>query len=360
MENRQIPIYCVPCLDEVNREFMVCWVAVSLPPDLQSKVEKAMTVLRGTKDGNRWCVQTPPFPGALVKASGVTPSWYYDNAVDSVTVNDDAFLRDCFERSGLSDYTLFRVVWSAISQNLPRWLIREGRPVDLGILRLFAFPFRRNWTVNLLAKFPRLRSVFKHKDEVAAAALDGMGVSEDIRNTVNMAIDDAYGSTTFRWTVDVIPGESFYRYTRELELARHAAFPGSGYIQQWSALIKRSTGPIFEVLRHASQELSKPAGTLRKDDASGAQTLVPCVDVPGVRGQIPDRLDGPVVCDPELAAVAGDTGEVVASHPVGQVSPVSFVRLRAANMRVPGTDGRIRVRREKPAGVLVLPSVGGE
>lgn len=360
---RTVPFFCMPCTDSVHRPHWVFWMALKVPETLAECAKKSLQKTMADKKDNRWIVYSADLPATMRKAPGITPSYYCSTQIipakpKEKVLSQSDFLRFAYESSGIADFSVFQAVWTAIVDAIPSWLLKTMRPIDFGYFKILAVPFRMNWKLNLLAAFPRIKSVFSHPKKIVSTLFDTLGVTEDLRNTKNMAVKSGPQGRTFGWTVDVLPSKRWTVAVATLENARAGAFPGVQYVKQWGAIVGKLLPYLQDLIEHASREIATPAGAIHKDDGKDRQSLVECFDPKGVRLEVMDRMDGDLVGDPLEGSVTDGSGGKVALRSDAPLSPVSFVRVRDANLRPPWRDVRKRVRPDGTTGMLVLSSSG--
>lgn len=109
----------------------------------------------------------------------------------------------------------FAYVWASLQKFMLRWLVDEGRSLDLGFGRLDAFPVRANWRNAVIGRIFKNR---KYQDLYAREKY------EFFRRclTQNPEMLTAYDteSRTMRWSVEFTPARNFHHATDKRENAR--------------------------------------------------------------------------------------------------------------------------------------------
>jgi hypothetical protein len=274
-------------------------------------------------------------------------------------VEDDLFVKAAWKRSQVADLKTFRLVWLAITQEMPRRLVADMKPIDLGWAKLHAFPYRKNWKQIVLSRFPNAI------EQLPAATNDRAGKHEAVmqtelpahlRNTVLNALDPGdkdSGQYKFRWTLEVEESKAFVEWAKEFETDRHATLKRSDYAKQWGAVIARQFPQIVDVFTSFVRQTVFPAAMLGGAVDKNLGCLVPYIANKRVRPVMVDAVEvDPVtqsageLCDDRGGRLVVAQGKNLSKLPVLRKvhqymreaggSPAGFIR-------EPGAEDRLLV-----------------
>lgn len=253
----------------------------------------------------------------LRKAEGITPQFYLRTGGQgqtddrTQTVNgfegtdappvapgeiDETFLAWVHKESAPATLSEMRVIWAAIVQKMPEWMVLKQKPVDFGWCRLHAFPFRANWKQILLAKFPRIwrwleKPMDRHKLEISTFAVEAR--SSDLLAVIRKKKDRGF----IRWSAELQVLPSFYEYSDQIEQdnARHSL--ESTYLRRVGGLVNRAWPRMVECLRSFVADTITPCGDVVSDRSGGPVRLVKHWPGERVRQKDSDGWEAAVVSD---------------------------------------------------------------
>lgn len=333
-----MPVYAAKCKSVTGDISWVLWCALSVSDAVLRSTRKYLLSNGALPLDSTWIVRGDLFPCGMVKADGVTPSYYLSmDALVSGKQNTaepfpDDFAREVFIASGIADWHTFKAVWSAIQNVIPRWLIRSLKPVDFGYFKVHCIPYRKNWSINLIAAFPNLRNVIsvvgRKKWKMIVPQL-----REAMFNTKQIELHEGDKHPYFGWTLEVVPSKPFVDFVTAVETTRSQAYPGEQYIKQWGAIIGRLQPQIEEILFYATKKLSHASAAVRRDGQSGSPGFRPLLAPGSIRKEDTDRIDGPIVVSNPVTHIAGEADCEIAIKSFKHMPTVSFVRRNDRHMR---------------------------
>ena len=322
-----IPVYCVHCVDAVKSPKVAFWVAGNIPQSFQASATAWFSDSGMEKLAECWVRNGSEIPPEMVKAPGITPSYYLpeftqEEAPESI---DDDFPMEIWRASGVSDRAVFLAVWTALITTLPKWLVTRRKPVNLGFFTLVAVPLRAAWKTHILARFPTL-----------GALLSGNGWSAIAPTVGNAEMGEVHESDhgpIVGWNIEVLYGQRWRKFTKAVESARLKAFPGESYLQQWGAIIHGLKDELVQILQQADQKADLPAGAVIRDPATHGKRLAPRTATNSRGPSVSDRIELPRVGILGRGALASDSGEVVEVAKTSGVRSMSFVRHSKEDVR---------------------------
>lgn len=250
-------------------------------------------------------------------------------------VSDEDFVKAAWRRSQIADLATFKAVWIAITQEIPRWMVGDLKPINFGWGELHAFPYRANWKQIVLSRFPNALSRLRKKDMRKSA--EETELPALLRNVVNCAVEKKGHLTSgFSWTLEMSPTDEWFTYVRKVEDDRIKITTRNGYAASWGSLITRLFPSILRVFYRFVAQTAIPAGAISSGDTPGGSFLVPYIPS---RGCHPVRVD---VCDtnpvtPTAGELTDDRGRRLAvAKPNKNVSALPILRFRRADVRDSG------------------------
>lgn len=217
-----------------DKHYAIINPAVSLYTNQSLMMQALLQVHDIMGEKTRWLVPRAICEAILHKAPGITPAFYYrwpDEAQpalppawnmvkgwkypqfkdEEMAMASQPFLKYIASKSGVP-VNLVSVVFKAICQEAPRWMLENKASLDLGFCQLVALPFRANWKEIVTFKCRRwkLRGLFSksksgddHKklhDE-----LDHLGMQEMLCSPHNIAMKQG----RMDYTLEAIPTKQF-------------------------------------------------------------------------------------------------------------------------------------------------------
>lgn len=256
--------------------------------------------LMGSKE--RWFVTRQIAETFLVKAKGITPRYYYqwddpeftpiDNGYSTrVNVNGDSkapadaldgetesFLAHLSQRRSIPT-SMLRVVWQAITDEGPRWLLDHRGSIEFGFCKLVAVPFRANWKqiVAFRCKNWNLRSVFRMHGSQALEALRELGLPGVLCSTKNIGIRSGKGKHGYQcidYTLEAIPHKKFTDAALVCEGKRTSGGSAS-YVRHFETTVEKHYHALVEALRYYCKAAARPFVRLHESGNAGLLGFVP-------------------------------------------------------------------------------------
>lgn len=327
-----IPVYAAECAGIGVPNKWAVWPALRLSDPLKRMIGKHMKRFGADELDARWIASGESFPFGMSKANGVTPSYYLSH--DSLATGEiatpepfsDEFAREVFNASGIADYAIFKAVWAALIGAIPRWLMRELKPINFGYMKLYCVPMRYNWKLNLLAAFPTLRTVIAHVGRRKWKMIIPQ-LRDAMFNTRQVELHDGEKHPYFGWTLEVVPTKQFTDFATAVETTRSQAYPGEAYVRQWGAIIARLQPQLEEILFYACKKTSYASASVRQHGQEGDPGFRPLLAPGTMRKEAVDRDDLPIVCNPPGTFVTSEeSGEPIEVKSFKHMPTVSFVR----------------------------------
>lgn len=258
-----------------------------------------------------------------VKASGITPEFYYTgekplpekhdiNGVSQPAqegLPDLRFAKHVFDHLRLDDWATFKFLYGSIFSLLPGYLIRTQEAVDLGWGRIVALPLRANWKQILLGKFPGILTIISGLNR--QKVLDRLAMTdfaEESRRTDLLAVRtfDKGRQACIRWIPEIIPTEHWNNQADRMEAERAAKGGKAAYVSHVGGLVERSWGLMVEAFSSFVSQTCIPAGNLDDRNDDGVVSLAPAAQI---RTYFPRSHDVRPLC-------------VVTTSPVGKLYPL--------------------------------------
>ena len=249
------PMYCV-FGHYVDR---VCWYlapAINLPQEVWVFMQTRMNQIAFKRKHNQWLVTNEMLEANLVKARGITPSHYVRSngkpvpkdptPVDESRSIDAQFVDFTCRKKGLVDRASAQRHWWAFCEAAIDWLIDENKPINMGLCKLHAFPYRLNWQSIIAAKFPGLKRILDQPDEAKSVALTAMSFDDHLYSA-NM-VGYMPNEQTFTWTLHVQAEKPWTKYTNEYESSAFLENTPETYASRWAVLVKKVRGAILGCL----------------------------------------------------------------------------------------------------------------
>jgi len=302
-----VPLYCRRAKAEEKDVWIVSPAVFPVSKRIDEVVTQTLKRNSIASAGDQYLIPYDKFSStdmAMVKCPGITPSHYFwEDPSESIKTPrmssmrdpleapeyNDEFIKKCWRRSALSDYTTYKVIWNSIIQEIGHYLIHENKPVDLGWFVVGAVPYRANWKQNIMAKHPQVRADVKHFKKSGEFRDKAHEIMNSLYCADMMALNELKkGEYTYSWTVEVIPKKVWHEYTQRTEAERKRANPGTTYIQIWGAILKSMWPFTYKCLSRFVEETSKPAGSLAAVRSGQHRRLVPYVPDTQIRPEFVD------------------------------------------------------------------------
>lgn len=264
----------------------------------------------------------------------------------------DEFIDHVASTCGIGRETL-AIAWAAVTQCAHGWLV-SGRSIDLGVFRIVAVPYRRNWKQLVLARYPGMAKLLLLTNPRRLIELVFSSASRIIRGSELTECRTRRGREVFGWNVEVLTSPIWDRMCEDAEVEASARLGPIGYLKRWANRVSAMEETIYALLREEVQEEGAPTCRVlwRRGDSGPrfrqasptilrCPTIVECDD--GGGGSIDDFI-GIEDRAKYLEAAAARLLEVRPEEPAVDV------RIPGGDVPDPSGDG----------GVLVLPSAGGK
>lgn len=275
-------------------------------------LDDAVERFRVPAESNRVIIRYEDLPNLGYKAPGITPRFYIRwpgaQAPDQDQVDGDRILAPdpgpdvgkdfcayLYRLTGLVDLPTFRLIWKAIAQYGPRYLIEEKKSIDLGFCRIAPCPYRANWRSLLQAKFPGFWRPEVQRSEA---------FEKGFHNTVLAAVNKK--NNTLIWSLEVIPQERWFQIANQHEYYRYSKMGAVAYAAHWNRAVNRVYPLMLEAFRYWSEAVRLPCGDLGNGVLFGGRPIIPWVPKGRVRPSAPlDPNLGSVVVNPKLHRLEG-------------------------------------------------------
>lgn len=219
-----------------------------------------------SEHSDRWLIPKAMVYTKLIKAPGVTPSFYYRWTSEfpplplnwnplSVHVDQPPPRRSeefrsfadfiSHERHIPADVVL--IVLTAISQVGAKWLLNYRQAIDFGFVKLVAFPFRSNWKqiVAEKCKSISLLNILSLGGSRRRAILSQIGFPEMVSSLHNIGIKKAQENYRLEYTVEAITNDKFEKSCASTENAMHRA-GSTSYVRHYEKSVEIHYENIIE------------------------------------------------------------------------------------------------------------------
>ncbi len=296
-EEWSLPIYVDWYLDEVSGiHYGVVNPACALYPSQYLVMQSLLGIhdIGGSRE--RWTLPRKTIESILLKCPGVTPRYYYkwddphcfpvappqpvkitDSPVaptDAIGSHAQSFLSYLSQARGIPT-SMLRVVWAAISEEAPKWLVEHRGQLDLGFCQIAAIPLRINWKaiVAFKCKKWKLLSIFNSSETVER--LGDLGLPGVLCSPQTVAIT-RHGEKRWRmdYNLEIVPTKAF----------RAAVVNGEGkriigghrsYVAAFEATIETHYQFLINALRNYVKKAALPFARLHEGGKSGVIRFVP-------------------------------------------------------------------------------------
>lgn len=367
-----------------NSEFVRVTPIAVLP----HQMEKLDKILRGKSiwnKGNSFILEDGDFTRVANKAKGVTPEFYrkwpgieagvpQSQQTQVVTWKEPdppntQFLKYLSERRGIS-YNLIKMVWWGICEEAPFWMVGERKPIDLGFVVLYPFPFRPNWKEVMLSKHPNASPIFEMNKSERDTNLLKCGFLADLcsGHNISMNMDDH----TINWTIEAVPQKAWEDECHRMELIRLSTGK-QAYTSIYERIIKNLLPSAIEAMGSYFEKIVKPFACVRNSSTLGGRYLVPTRgNLMRKKTAINQHLSN--MLKPKNITFGNYGNEVHVSGEIKEVSPLHPVLQEPQNLWGPegghtleepsGTGGTIglpvlHANESKTSGKPVLPKSNG-
>lgn len=239
------------------------------------------------------------------KAPGITPGYYLrwpgqaqtagkmdGERLNPAPVETEAGRDFCIylhQLTGVAEFPVLRLVWKAICQYGPQWMMEKKKPLDFGFCKIFPSPYRANWKGLLSTRFPTA-----WKTEVMLSEQ----FTEQTTNTVLAAVSK--GDHICYYSLEVVPHGSWRKYADEFEEKRRSKMGPIGYAEFWRRSIGKLHPYLMEAFRWWANSIRIPCGQLGNGILFGGRPIIPWVP--------PGRILPQALVDPGAGCVVHPTG----------------------------------------------------
>lgn len=190
---------------------------------------------------------------------------------DGISEETEDFI-DFIHKRRAVDRNILRLAIDLIAREAPYWLTQKKKPIDLGFVRLFAFPYRANWKEILLAKFRDIAWVFNSNKETKANALREAKFNEHLCRLEMLSIDRQ--KLHIHWTMEAVSTKQWEKDTAEIEMTKQASGE-SVYIKLYEKLVAALAPRILEVFTDYVQKVARAFPQIQRGVKSSSQKMVP-------------------------------------------------------------------------------------
>lgn len=265
-------------------------VPISVLPFQAEHIARAFSDRAMWKQNGSYLVEAELLARLAHKAPGVTPEFYRrwpgqepgvpqrnqlqiaSQVTDPLPDEDDdeTFFKYLAKRRGLS-YNLIKLVWWGIQEEGAKWMLTRQRPINLGFVKLYPFPFRANWKEVVLSKHPTLGATLKKPPEERDRILEERGFMADICCGENISLDST--THTIRWVIEAVPDKKWGEEVSRTE-AVVSRFGREKYVGRYEELIAKLVPQIMEALHSYLNAVSKPFALVRNLSGLRGRSLV--------------------------------------------------------------------------------------
>ena len=224
----------------------------------------------------RWLVRPTFLAQFAKKCPGMVPQYYvqWDQpaakaAPDQApleaqkpaeTCPDEDFVRYLCASSGMTDIPGMRVTWHLVCYHAMRWLLEQGKPLNLDFIKLYALPYRANWKSILHARYPQSLKALSTEPEHRKAVLDAIGLSESLYSADLIEVNPG---DTFGWTIEAVPSAKLEQAIADTEAkCLQTANSPANYLYRWSRAITNQYDNIISIYESFVKKSAKPLGSV--------------------------------------------------------------------------------------------------
>lgn len=240
---------------------------------------------------DQWLIKAEMVAALLKKAPGVNPRKYYlweDGGtktepmeippilLPSVKRPDYLSRRFGHERVLVSKIaqargiptSVVKTVLDGLNEVAAGHMIEEGKPIDLGFVKLIAVPFRANWKEIICFRLGKLRMT-KHLTVDDKKSLEN-GFPEMLCSPLNIALKNAAPASAKRidHTIEVVPSEKFEREVSAIEKSRKAP-GGMNYVRIFEKRVEQLYDEIIGILQAYLKKVHLPFARISERGSNG-------------------------------------------------------------------------------------------
>lgn len=244
--------------------------------------------IQGRKD--QWVIPRKIAETLLIKAPGITPLRYYkwpDETMPPLPAyketkllsetpvletgrnGNEAFISHIASVWGIQS-SVVKIVFKAIAEEAPKWMMENRQALELGFCRLVAVPFRANWKEIVAFKFRKwkLMSIFNSPQKDQREALEEAGMPAAMCSLHNIGLD--HGKGHVHYTLEAIPTKKFEKAVKLVE-GRRLACGRTSYVAQYEKSVEKLYHHLLDALE---TYLRKTAAPFAKVSACGDSSVI--------------------------------------------------------------------------------------
>jgi hypothetical protein len=361
---------------EHDKHYAMVMPAVSLYTNQSLMMQALLQVHDIIEEKTRWLIPRNICEAVLHKAPGITPTFYYKwpdgsqpplppawnetkgwkypdfNKDEDRVLNAQPFIKHLAKTINIPS-SIINVVFKAICQEAPQWMLDSKQPLELGFCQLVALPFRANWKeiIAFKCKSWKLRKLFSETklDHEIHEKLADLKMPSVMCSPQNIGLSKG----RLQHTLEVIPTKRFEEAVHRSESQRLSCGWNS-YVAHYEESVERYYHLMVRALGNYIKKAAAPfarvqsgsvSGVIRFLPVGGKQALIHGVVVKDIPCHIipPDSnfsVTSEEQCDPHLVQIQAK--EVLCLP--GVPSPNENMRLRIEQGAVdeqghPGTNG---------------------
>lgn len=247
---------------------------------------------------NRWLISRNICEAILHKAPGITPTFYYrwpddtqpplppgwnetkgrgftypDQKDQEQVLNGQPFLKHVATTCGIPS-SVVSIVFKAICQEAPRWMMENKQPLELGFCQLVALPFRVNWKeiIAFKCKGWRLRKLFSETklDSELHDKLAELKMPSVMCSPQNIGLSQG----KLQHTLECIPTKRFEEAVKELE-GRQLSCGWNAYVAHYEESVEKYYHLMVRALGYYIKKAAVPFARVHGGSVSGVVRLLP-------------------------------------------------------------------------------------
>ncbi len=356
-EGWELPVLADPYGSPVSHYRLRPPLDCGITEEMLRTLDERIAPIRAPADTNHVIVKYEDLQVVGRKAVGITPGYYLkwpglkpktEDQVDRESVrtapaDTDAgkdFCAYLHRLTGVTDYPTLRLIWKAICQYGPRYMLEKRKPLNFGFCKIIPSPYRANWKGLLTTRFPR-----SNQEEV----LQSEKFTQEMCNTVLAAIRNR--DHICHYGLEVISDDDWHTVADAYEEKRRKALGGLAYAEFWRRSIGKLHPYLLAAFREWARAIRLPCGQLGDGLLFGGRPIIPWVPLGKIR---PAALD-----DPGAGSVVKHVGIPHLKGPGGTYSVPPAARKVSRLPDLQPDPRNLRVLGDKPAGPA-LPEPGDE
>lgn len=287
--------------------------------DMLKAMDARVNPFRVPSSGSHVIVEYENLQRFAKKAPGITPGYYIkwrEGAEPERDLEPEQLIPDppdtdegrdfCVylqRLTGVVDFPTLRLIWKAIVQHGPKWLIEERKPIDFGFAKLVPIPYRANWKGILSARFPFSATAFWKSKPERNRWVEERGFGAEMYNTVLAAFDTRGGACL--WTLEAVTGKRWHECTTRHERYKAGTLGPARYADFWRRGIKKMFPHLIEAFAQWVDWNHMPCAQPHKGPIFGCQRLIPWVPLGRVMPAAPSAGPQLVVVNPDITELKG-------------------------------------------------------